>query len=95
MNALHDRPADVLRINGKINHVNVATRRHDRFNWPVAQPHDACDHCPFARFNDTGGFRFRYQGPNLLIRDPLFGFCLISKRPQNRARGSIQERDKG
>ena len=95
MNALRDHPADILRISGKIDHVHFATRRHDRSNRAVTQQHDAGDHRAFARFDHTGGFRFRHQGANLFIRDALLGLCRMSERLQNRASGNIQERDKG
>jgi hypothetical protein len=95
MNAPHQHPADILRISSKIDHVHLAARRHDRFNRAITQPHDAGDHRAFARFDHTGGFRFRHQGSDLFIRDPVLGLRLISKCPQNRAPGNIQERDNG
>ena len=34
-----------------------------------------------ARFEDTGGFGFRHQAPDLFIGDAVLGLCPISEGP--------------
>ena len=93
MDALQDGPSDSLRIGRQIDHVNVPARRHDRADRTIPQSHDAGDHCALARLDHAGGFRFRNECLDFIIRDPLLRLPAIAECAQNQAPGNVQQPD--
>lgn len=71
MNAGNNDLACPRRIIGQIDHVDVASWRHHRPNWPVAKPHHAGDHGAFSRLQHAGTFCFRNQCTDFFIRHAL------------------------
>ena len=95
MDAVHDDPPDVLRIRGKIDHVDVAARRHHRAHRAVAKSHHPGNHRALAGLDHSRALRFRDQGLDFFVGNAVLRLGLVAEQLEQNPPGGVQQPHQG